>query len=127
MALEQCATGTLPERAVALTFDDGFADFAVRAVPVLREHDMRATVYLTTYYCGRPIPIPNLALPYLLWRASKRAFDLSAFVAVCNAVAYAHARGVIHRDLKPANIVLGDYGEVIAITTLASCCATWAG
>src|SRR5947199_7606716 len=56
-AVEQCATGTLPERAVALTFDDGFADFAIRAVPVLRELDMRATVYLTTYYCGRQIPI----------------------------------------------------------------------
>ncbi|MFL5615338.1 MAG: polysaccharide deacetylase family protein [Gemmatimonadaceae bacterium] len=80
-ALERCATGTLPERAVALTFDDGFADFAVRALPVLRELDMRATVYLTTYYCGRQIPIPDLALPYLLWQASKRALDLSAFVA----------------------------------------------
>jgi peptidoglycan/xylan/chitin deacetylase (PgdA/CDA1 family) len=80
-ALERCASGTLPERAVALTFDDGFADFAIRAVPVLRELDMRATVYLTTYYCGRQIPIPNLALPYLVWRASKRGLDLSAFVA----------------------------------------------
>jgi len=80
-ALERCAADTLPERAVALTFDDGFADFAVRAVPVLRELDMRATVYLTTYYCGRQIPVPNLALPYLLWRASKRALDLTALVA----------------------------------------------
>ena len=80
-ALERCASNTLPERAVAITFDDGFADFAVRALPVLRELDMRATVYLTTYYCGRPIPIPNLALPYLLWRASRRGLDLSAFVA----------------------------------------------
>src|SRR5262245_62370751 len=40
---------------------------------------------------------------------------LPAVAATCDAVAFAHARGIVHRDLSPANVLLGDHGETYAI------------
>lgn len=37
------------------------------------------------------------------------------FITICQAVAYAHAKGVLHRDLKPENIIIGKYGEVLIL------------
>jgi len=40
---------------------------------------------------------------------------LQIFVKVCDAVSFAHSRGVIHRDLKPVNIMVSDFGQVYVL------------
>lgn len=84
-AIERLSAGTLPPRAVALTFDDGAHDFSRVALPLLREFQFPATVYVTSYYSGKEVPVFRIACQYLLWKGRERVISGEGLTVTSNA------------------------------------------
>jgi peptidoglycan/xylan/chitin deacetylase (PgdA/CDA1 family) len=74
-AVGRLYTNDLPDRAVALTFDDGYYDFKHRALPLLSKYGYPATVYLTTKRVDHNRPIVGLMLSYVLWMKRTATLD----------------------------------------------------
>jgi hypothetical protein len=67
--------------------------------------------YVMKLVDGRPLDETIRARPSL----RERLALVPSIIAVGDALAYAHSRGVIHRDLKPANVMVGTFGETLVI------------
>ena len=78
-AIERLYRNDLPDRAVALTFDYGFADFYHRAFPIINDFGFPVTLYLTTYYSYYNRPVFDLICAYLLWRGRARTLQTREF------------------------------------------------
>jgi peptidoglycan/xylan/chitin deacetylase (PgdA/CDA1 family) len=61
--VEQLVAGDVPPGAVAVTFDDGFANFESLAMPILEEFELPATVYLITSFIERENEFEGLVWP----------------------------------------------------------------
>ncbi len=85
-------------------YADGRPFYAMRFI---RGSNLQEAIerFYTADVPGRDPGERSLALRQLLGR----------FIALCNAIGYAHSRGVLHRDLKPGNIMLGEYGETLVV------------
>ena len=84
-AIERLYASDLPDRAVAITFDDGTTDFSSKAFPLIREFDFPVTLYLTTFYSHYQKPVFDLICSYLLWKGRSQTLNLNK---------------ITHRDLK---------------------------
>ena len=106
--LEAEVTGQLEHPGIvpvyALGIDDRKQPFY--AMRFIRGEDLRTHINnLHEATRSKLAGLDGLALRQLLRR----------FLDVCNAMEYAHARGVLHRDLKPANVMLGSHGETLVV------------
>jgi peptidoglycan/xylan/chitin deacetylase (PgdA/CDA1 family) len=94
-AIRRLHDGTLPPRAASITIDDGFYSTLSVASPLLREYVMPATVYVTTYYAEKRVPVFRLAVQYVLWRAAAAPIDANALASLADERG---ARGELDRD-----------------------------
>jgi peptidoglycan/xylan/chitin deacetylase (PgdA/CDA1 family) len=85
-AVERLATDSLPEAAVAITIDDGWASTYTDMLPVLEALDLPATLYATTWYAGRALPVVNVAVQYLCAAAGRPAVDADRAAAEIDAL-----------------------------------------
>lgn len=67
-AVQRLQSGSLPDRAVVITFDDGFHDFRSVALPIVESFGYPVTLYLTTYYMENHRPVFDPMCSYLLWK-----------------------------------------------------------
>jgi peptidoglycan/xylan/chitin deacetylase (PgdA/CDA1 family) len=75
-AIARLYANDLPDRSVAITFDDGNFDFQARAFPLLREFGFPVTLYLTTFYSHYNKPVFGIFCDYLLWKGRNQALHL---------------------------------------------------
>lgn len=94
----------LPERAVVLTFDDGFRDFYSSAAPVLRRLRLPATVFLPSGYCGKSNQWPSQPA----WVDKEALLDWKQVTELVQEGFKIGAHGINHTDLTMVSLEEAD-------------------
>lgn len=76
-------------------------------------HDFGALVDGRAFYVMKYVE--GVTLEAFVTQNHNRTELLRVFQKICDAISFAHSRGVIHRDLKPANIMIGGFGEALVM------------
>jgi len=71
-------TGQLPPNATVITIDDGWYGTYAHVLPVLRDLKLPSTLYVSTYYVEKQLPVFDVALQYIVAHAPRRQVDLAA-------------------------------------------------
>jgi peptidoglycan/xylan/chitin deacetylase (PgdA/CDA1 family) len=82
-AVDALEADQLPDHAVVITIDDGWASTYTHMLPVLEGLGLPATVYVTSWYVGRDLPVVNKAVDYLnvrMGRSSHKARSTAAAI-----------------------------------------------
>jgi len=124
-ALERLRAGTLPPRAVSVTFDDGTYDFLTRAMPLIREYDIPVTLFFATHHSLSNKPIYDLAVDYVLWRAQGQVVRLPEVftepVQLDSIGARRAATQALRRHAHARNLTTDEKDDLLA--RLAAACA----
>lgn len=103
-AVRGLADGSLPERAVAITIDDGWSSTYTHMLPVLERLELPATLYVTTWYVDHPLPIVNKAVDYIRLRAGLPAEATERLSAEIDALPVGEREAALRETAKRLDV-----------------------
>ncbi|MDF7774596.1 polysaccharide deacetylase family protein [Sphingomonas sp. AOB5] len=80
-AVARLEANDLPPASVVITIDDGWVSTLTHMLPVLERYELPATLYATTWYSSRDLPVINVAVAYLLAMTSRRDIALAPTIS----------------------------------------------
>lgn len=96
-AVERLGRDTLPDNAVAITIDDGWASTLTHMLPVLETHGFPATLYVTSWYAGRDLPVVQPAVRYLAAASGRSGIDHAAAARRIDSLPLGERLGALRR------------------------------